>query len=181
MKRYSISVLGRAWGLSRSTLLYYDRIGLLPPSGRTPAGYRFYTDRDRKRLSQIDQFRQAGLTLRDIGAVLSSRGKPSSEILKKRMAETARAMLDLKNQQRLLARMLSGIGAGGCPPSVDKKMWVEMLRAAGMDDRALNAWHAEFERRAPAAHHEFLVSLGIPEAEVNQIRAWSAQPGLRSG
>ena len=44
MKTYSISKLARACGLSRSTLLYYDRLGLLPPSGRTGSGYRCYSD-----------------------------------------------------------------------------------------------------------------------------------------
>jgi len=44
MKTYSISKLARACGRSRSTLLYYDRLGLLKPSGRTGSGYRYYTD-----------------------------------------------------------------------------------------------------------------------------------------
>jgi DNA-binding transcriptional MerR regulator len=175
MTHCTISILGRAFGLSRSALLYYDRIGLLRPSGRTAAGYRFYTEKDRKRLGQICQFRQAGLKLDDIRAFLSSCGKPDAAILKKRMAETAQAILDLKSKQRLLANMLNRIASGGCPPSVDKNMWVEMLRAAGIDDRGMERWHSEFERRAPAAHHEFLISLGIPETEAAQIRAWSAQ------
>jgi len=50
MKTYSVSKLARAFGLSRSTLLCYDRLGLLPPSGRTGSGYRCYTDKDHRRL-----------------------------------------------------------------------------------------------------------------------------------
>jgi MerR family transcriptional regulator, thiopeptide resistance regulator len=34
----------------------------------------------------------------------------------------------------------------------------------------MNRWHTEFERRAPEAHHEFLLSLGIPPDEVAKIR-----------
>jgi MerR family transcriptional regulator, thiopeptide resistance regulator len=56
---------------------------------------------------------------------------------------------------------------------VDRDLWVEMLRAAGMDDRAMARWHAEFEERAPEAHREFLLSLGIPEGEALEIRNWS--------
>jgi len=37
---FLITELARKHGLSRSTLLYYDRIGLLTPSGRSEAGYR---------------------------------------------------------------------------------------------------------------------------------------------
>ena len=34
--------LARRYALSRSTLLYYHRIGLLVPSGRSAANYRVY-------------------------------------------------------------------------------------------------------------------------------------------
>ena len=58
--------------------------------------------------------------------------------------------------------------------SVNKEMFVAMLRAAGMDDDAMRKLHTEFERKEPAAHHGFLLSLGIPEKEVLHIRKWSA-------
>jgi DNA-binding transcriptional MerR regulator len=41
-----VSALARRHGLSRSTLLYYDRIGLLKAGGRTGGGYRDYTAGD---------------------------------------------------------------------------------------------------------------------------------------
>jgi hypothetical protein len=53
-------------------------------------------------------------------------------------------------------------------------MFVAMLRAAGMDDAAMKKLHMEFERREPAAHHAFLLSLGISEQEALLIRNWSA-------
>jgi hypothetical protein len=43
-----------------------------------------------------------------------------------------------------------------------------------MDDDAMLRWHAEFEQRAPEAHHAFLLSLGIEEQEVTLIREWSS-------
>lgn len=173
MRTYSISKLARACGLSRSTLLYYDRLGLLPASGRTGSGYRLYTDRDRRRLERIRHFRDAGLTLKDIRAVLATGGKPGTKLVEKRMRETAASISALKNQERLLGGMLRQVAAGTLPAAVDKQLWVEMLQAAGMDQEAMNRWHAEFERRAPAGHQEFLVSLGLPEAEVARIRRWS--------
>jgi DNA-binding transcriptional MerR regulator len=175
MNTCTITKLARAFGLSRSTLLYYDRIGLLPPSGRTAAGYRCYTQRDRQRLERICHFRQAGLTLADIRTLLSSSGKPNAKLLERRFRELGGQLLELRSQQRLLASMLKGVAAGKCPPAVDRVMWVKMLRAAGMDDRAMGRWHTEFERRAPDAHQEFLVSLGIPESEIQRIRKSSAE------
>ena len=44
-----------------------------------------------------------------------------------------------------------------------------------MDQSAMNRWHTEFERRAPEAHHEFLLSLGIPQDEVAKIRTYSRE------
>lgn len=173
MKMYSISKLARQFGLSRSTLLFYDRIGLLPASGRTGSGYRYYTERDRRRLERVGQFREAGLSLAEIKTVLASGGKPGAKLLEKRMRETAAEILDARNRQRLLAGMLSRIARGTRPARVDKKMWVEMLRAAGMDEQAMCRWHAEFEQRAPEGHYEFLLSLGISPAETLRIREWS--------
>ena len=173
MKTYSISRIARACGLSRSTLLYYDRLGLLRPSGRTGSGYRYYTDADIRRLERIRHFRQAGLTLREIRAVLSSGGRPGAKLLERRLRETAENMVGLQNQQRLLAGMLRRVASGKRPSSVDKKLWVEMLRAAGMDQNAMNRWHAEFERRAPEGHQQFLLSLGIPPDEAARIRSLS--------
>jgi len=170
MKTISISSLARSCGLSRSTLLYYDRLGLLKPSGRTASGYRYYTAAEQQRLERIGYFRQAGLTLKEIRAVLASGGKPGTGLLEKRLRETADQMAGLKNQQRLLAGMLSRVASGQCPPMVDVKLWVKMLRAAGMDQDGMHRWHAEFERRAPERHREFLLSLGIPAREVERIR-----------
>lgn len=156
---------------------YYDRMGLLPPSGRTGSGYRYYTDKDQGRLGRISHFREAGLTLKEIRTVLSSGGKPGVKLVEKRMRETAASIQSLRNQQRLLAGMLSRIASGHPPLAVDKQLWVEMLRAAGMDQNAMNRWHTEFERRAPEGHNEFLVSLGIPPEEVARIRRWSRGKG----
>ncbi len=173
MKTYTISELGREFGLSRSTLLYYDRIGVLPASGRTGSGYRTYTERERRRLERVRSFREAGLTLKDIRAVLASGGRPGAKLLERRMREAGENLRGLRNQQRLLAGMLNRIAAGAPPPAVDKKLWVEMLRSAGMDDQAMNRWHTEFERRAPQGHQDFLASLGISEGEIVRIRQWS--------
>ncbi|MDA8123888.1 MAG: MerR family transcriptional regulator [Deltaproteobacteria bacterium] len=175
LSAYTISRLGRLFGLSRSTLLYYDRIGLLKPTGRTRAGYRCYAEKDRHRLERICGFRRAGIALAEIPALIDSDEKPAAAILERRFHEIGEEIIALKTQQTLLSRMLKGMAAGNFPPALDKAMWVAMLRAAGMDDRAMERWHIEFEARAPEAHGNFLSSLGIPETEVQEIRKGSRQ------
>lgn len=169
-ERISISTLARSVGLSRATLLYYDRIGLLKPSGRTGSGYRFYTERDRQQLERIRQYRDAGLSLADIGAVFASRGKPSVRMLEKRLGEIGEEMAAKQRQQRLLTMMLRRSAIHTGTPVVDKAMWVSFLRAAGMDDAAMWRWHCAFEKRAPQAHENFLKSIGIDAAEIKMIR-----------
>ncbi len=173
METYLISQLARAFGLSRSTLLYYDRIGLLCASERTAAGYRRYSKDEYRKLERICVFRRAGLPLAEVQKMLFSDSEPSVKILEKRLRELGDEILDLRTQQHLIAAMLKNMTSDKFAPIIDKKMWVEMLKSAGMDEAAMKAWHAEFENRASEAHYEFLLSLGIPESEARDIQKWS--------
>ena len=175
MKTYRISELARAVGLSRSALLHYDRIGLLSASDRSRADYRIYTEQDRRRLERICQYRAAGLPLAGIRALLDVPGRPAARLLEKRLRQTSEEIGALRGQQRLLASLLRVAGKK-VPPAVDKAAWVSMLKAAGVSQKSMERWHREFERRAPRDHHGFLASLGIPEAEIARIRAYSARP-----
>lgn len=56
--------------LSVRALHHYDEIGLLVPSGRSESGYRLYTDQDLERLQQVLFYRELGLSLEDIKALL---------------------------------------------------------------------------------------------------------------
>jgi MerR family transcriptional regulator, thiopeptide resistance regulator len=173
MSTFTISILARKFGLSRSTLLYYDRIGLLSPGARTSSRYRSYTEADYRKLERICNLRKAGLKLEDIRTILSSDGKPPADVLERRLREISDEILDLKAKQGLLVGMLKNVASDRGASIVDKAMWVDMLRAAGMDRDAMERWHTEFEQRAPNVHHEFLLSLGIPEEEALRIRELS--------
>ena len=69
---YTIGQLAKRFGLSRSTLLYYDAIGLLPASTRSASGYRLYTEQAVQRMTHIQTFRDAGLPLETIRTLLAS-------------------------------------------------------------------------------------------------------------
>ena len=171
---YRITQLAEQFGLSRSTLLYYDRIGLLSPTGRNEAGYRQYSPADRARLESICSLRRAGMDIEGIRAILATSGDDSTTVLRRRLDEIGAEIEALRTKQHLLAGMLKVQGAGGPGATVNKEMFVAMLRAAGMDDAAMKKLHVEFERQEPAAHHAFLRSLGISEKEALLIRQWSS-------
>ncbi len=169
MKTYRITELGQRFGLSRSTLLYYDHIGLLRPSYRTQADYRLYTQEDLTRLERICFFRETGLSLSEIACLLEN-STDNSSIMEKRMREIGREIAELKSQQRLIAGILKTMAAGCDASGLDKDLWLNLQKACGLDDDALKRWHTEFERKAPGAHHDFLLSLGLTEKEAIQVR-----------
>jgi len=184
MQTYTITRLARLFGLSRSTLLYYDRIGLLVPSYRTSSGYRVYVEDDVKCLERICSLRQTGLSLDDIRTILASEDEPNARLIEDRMNEIGDEILVLQARRRLLSSMLRGLTpheGHAEVNNVNKQMWIEMLRVAGMDEEAMDRWHAEFEQRAPEAHQAFLLSLGIPAKEVRLIRRWSRRNRCSGG
>ena len=172
---FRIGELASQFGLSRSTLLYYHRIGLLIPSGRNDARYRLYSGCERERLESICSLRQAGLGIEEIRTMLAAADSDTCAVVRRRLLAVGREIQALQIKQSLLAGMLKVCGQGGPTATVDKEMFVALLRAVGMDDGAMLQLHAEFERRAPQAHHSFLLMLGIPEKEALLIRKRSAK------
>ena len=66
----TVHEVSEATGVSVRALQYYDRIGLLRPSDRTPAGYRLYGDTELARLQQILLFRELEFPLKEIREIL---------------------------------------------------------------------------------------------------------------
>jgi len=173
----TISQLARRFGLSRSTLLYYDRIGLLRASDRTAAGYRCYGTREEQRLRRICELRKTGLAMHDIRVMLGDAPGTRSDVITRRLADIAQQIVSLRHQQRLLVALHRNLSRKQLPPLLDKATWIEILRQSGMDERAMRRWHAEFEQRAPSEHEQFLAALGIPPDEVASIRRKSRSWG----
>ena len=63
---YRIKDIAERSGFTAATLRYYEDIGLLPESTRTPAGYRLYDDHTLDRLAFIARAKQLGCTLDEI-------------------------------------------------------------------------------------------------------------------
>jgi DNA-binding transcriptional MerR regulator len=74
-KIYMISDLASVTGLSRHTLNFYLKIGLIEESGRTESNYRFFDTAVLDRLNQIIALRGKGHSLQQIKALLED-GKP---------------------------------------------------------------------------------------------------------
>lgn len=173
----TIGRLARRFGLSRSTLLYYDSIGLLRPSARGPSNYRLYSDAEVKRMERIEVFRRAGLPLADVARLLDADADTDEPrgVLEDRLRVLDEEIGRLRSQQRMIAGLLRMPSLPRNVRSLDKAGWVAILRAAGLDEPAMRRWHVEFERLSPGAHQDFLESLGIEPAEIERIRRWSRE------
>ena len=66
---------------SKTTLHYYDEIGLLKPTQKSDAGYRLYDDRALEILQQILFFREFDIPLKEIKAVLENPALERNQIL----------------------------------------------------------------------------------------------------
>ena len=94
----TIAEVSRQYGLSPDTLLYYERIGLLPPVTRTAGGIRDYTPEDCRWVEFAKCMRGAGLQVEALVeyVALFQQGEASVE---------ARKRILLEQREQLVARM----------------------------------------------------------------------------
>ncbi|MGD0154973.1 MAG: MerR family transcriptional regulator [Terracidiphilus sp.] len=169
---WTVSKLARRAGLSRTALLYYESIGLMRVADRSAGNYRFYGERDLKRLLEIRAYRDAGLRLADIRAILDRPAGDAAAVLQRRLMELDGEIRTLREHQAAILKLLSHRSLRR-EQMITKQKWVAIMKACGLSDEQMHRWHTEFERSAPEEHEEFLKFLHIPAAEIKTIRAQS--------
>ncbi len=166
----TIGTLAKRFGLSRSTLLYYDRIGVLKPSARLANGYRAYSRADEDRLRYIVTYRKTGASMRDIRRMLDGGTSGLREVLDRRLDQLNEEIAALRGQQRFILGLLKCRKMTSRVGVMNLDLWIALLRAAGFTREDMNRWHGAFERSSPASHQKFLESLCIPENAIRRIR-----------
>ncbi|CAH1562800.1 MerR family transcriptional regulator [Vibrio owensii] len=166
----TVTQLARECGLSRTTILYYEREGLLAPAHRSDNGYRWYGEKEIQRLKTISSYRSYGLPISSIRTLLAQKGKSQAEILKDHFNELEREIQNLRAQQKAIVVLLQE------PQLIEdnivtKERWVQIMQAAGFSENDMVTWHQKFEEMEPAEHQKFLESLGIEQDEIVRIRA----------
>ncbi|WP_368499219.1 MerR family transcriptional regulator [Herbiconiux sp. A18JL235] len=73
-------------GLTVRTLHHWDEIGIARPTSRSAAGYRLYTEADLERLRRIVVYRELGLGLDEVRAVLDD---PATDVVSALRAQRA--------------------------------------------------------------------------------------------
>ncbi len=117
-----VAELAGVVGLSADTVRYYERVGLLPPPARTPAGYRAYEPSAVDRLRFIQGAQRLGLRLADIRELLAVRDtgvcacEPAEQLLRRRLAELDAELARLAALRTQMAAMADAIPGADCPP-----------------------------------------------------------------
>ncbi|CAN4279271.1 MAG: Cu(I)-responsive transcriptional regulator [Lysobacterales bacterium 14-68-21] len=97
----NIGDAAKASGVSAKMIRYYEQIGLIPPAGRTHAGYRDYTEKDVHVLRFVRRTRDLGFSVAEIDGLLQLwRNR------RRRSADVKRIALDhIEDLQRRIADM----------------------------------------------------------------------------
>ncbi len=165
----TVGRLAARFGLSRTTLLYYDRLGLLHPE-RSSGGYRRYGPADVTRLDAICRLRQSGLTLETIGRLLDSPTPELVEALALRLSALDAEVAALREQQRAILDALARGQGAGRTWTPDRDTLVALLEHAGMSAEHRLAWHAAAERADGRLHHLLLESLHLTDEQITALR-----------
>ncbi len=138
---YRISQVADRVGLSRTALLYYEKLGLINGE-RLTNGYRVYRDIDIQRIKLVQQLQAGGLSLKECKASIEA--KIDLQVLQLRLDQLEAEIAEKQQSRELLLAML---GKG--------------------DERT---WHANMDKVAPDAHLEFLMKQGFTEKEALRLK-----------
>jgi Cu(I)-responsive transcriptional regulator len=100
-----------ASGVPAKLIRYYESIGLIPKAGRTPSGYRVYSDRDVHTLRFIKRARALGFQIDEIRILLNlwTGRQPSAEVKKlatEHIRELDRKLVELRSVEHTLRRLI---------------------------------------------------------------------------
>lgn len=129
MQQLSIGEVARKTGLTVETLRYYEYLGLLPPIARTRGGSRRYGTAVVMQVQFIKHAQSLGLSLRDIQAMMGSKGTDAretcrqvQEILTRQLAFVNQRLVELTDARQTLTdylasceRALREADATSCP------------------------------------------------------------------
>lgn len=138
---YRISELAQHVGLSRSTLLYYEKLGLISAK-RQANGYRSYSENDLQRLVLLQQLQAGGLSLKECQACLE-------------------AKID---REKLLHRL------DVLDDEIAKKQKARELLSSMLGMNSMREWHQTIEQQAPSAHLDWLMKQGFDEKQAMRLK-----------
>ena len=94
---FTVKQISEKTGVSARTMHHYDAIGLLKPTALTDAGYRLYDEAALARLYMILVFRELGLSLKEIAAILDAPDYDRNRALEQQIAVMQQKIEKMQN------------------------------------------------------------------------------------
>ncbi|MGG7098381.1 MerR family transcriptional regulator [Clostridium sardiniense] len=113
--KLSIGETSKIFNISKDTLRYYDKIGILKPQVNPKNGYRYYLLRDLEKLGLIVGIKYLGISLSDIKSTIESEDIHSyknlvvrqEDIIKKRLNELVQLKENLANSKIIMDKIIN--------------------------------------------------------------------------
>ena len=105
-EKYLIGEVSKLFNITRDTLLYYDKIGLLSPKKDDKNGYRYYNIEDLNYLTDIIFYKSLNLSLKDIHkAIKDSSPEEILNLIKEKEIYIKKELDKIKKVQQRLESM----------------------------------------------------------------------------
>ena len=126
-----VGELAKRAGITIRTLHHYEQLGLLLPSARSAAGYRFYNLADVQRLHMIQVLAKAGLELAAIKDFLEQQSLTLPELLNAQIGSLEQQMRHIDTLRDQLIALRTELQAESEP---DLESWLHTLELMNMYD-----------------------------------------------
>lgn len=156
-KQISTGEVAKISGLTIRTLQHYDNIGVLPASGRTEGGRRFYTEKDMIQLEHIIFYRGLGFSLNQIKRILAEpkTDKNADELLSAQKVMLYNQIYNIQNSIAAIEASQEIISAGKTPPWALLAAFLQSLSTVD-----LSIWgNYEFSEEQAEVFHEHFQTL----------------------
>lgn len=120
MQQLKIGQVAVLAGVAVDTVRYYERLGLLPQAPRRSSGYRVFDESTVEQIKLVKQLQDLGLSLEDIGDMLTAVSAANSDCLHESakiqaaLDRTEAKMLALTVIQQKLRQALQRCARGEC-------------------------------------------------------------------
>lgn len=118
---------------------YYDRLGLLRPTGRSASGQRLYSDGDFARLQQIVTLKLIGLTLDEIQHLLTDEPGGIADLLERQKRALRSQAEEYLRLSEVIERAQAALGQS---QRSDLHQFIEIIKAVTMHNQT--EWLAQF-------------------------------------
>jgi MerR family mercuric resistance operon transcriptional regulator len=116
--RVAIGAIAKRTNTNVETIRFYERIGLLPPPGRSVGGYRLYRTEHVKRLNFVRRARALGFSIAEVRQLLrlaDERRRPCAKVrvvAEAHLRDVHAKIADLRAMERVLTETIARCARG---------------------------------------------------------------------